>query len=60
MVCKEALPLQAAIEVEFKPGTDKAVPPMLARGQVVRCESDGEGGFLIACRFTRVQALQRA
>lgn len=59
MVCKQALPLQAAIEVEFKPGTNKAVPPMLARGQVVRCETDGQGGFLVACRFTRVQALPR-
>lgn len=60
MVCKHALALQADIEIEFKPGSDKAVPPMLAHGRVVRCEPKDNGEFLVACRFTRVQALKVA
>lgn len=60
MVCKQALVLQAAIEVEFKPGSNKSVPAMVAHGHVLRCEAMANGEFLVACRFTRVQAVKRA
>ena len=60
MVCKQALALQADIEIEFKPGTSKSVPAMLARGLVTRCEPADNGEFLVACRFTRVQAVKRS
>lgn len=59
MVCKQPLALQAQLEIEFKPGRDKSVPALLARGEVMRCEATDGGEFLVACRFTRVQALKR-
>ncbi len=59
MVCKQALTVQASIEIEFKPGSNKSVPAMTAQGQVVRCEPIDGGEFLVACRFIRVQAVSR-
>lgn len=60
MVCKQPVALQADIEVEFKPGSKKTVPAMLARGTVVRCEPGPKGEYLVACRFSRVQAVKNA
>ncbi len=59
MVCKQALAVKASIDIEFKPGSNKSVPAMTAQGQVVRCEPIGDEEFLVACRFTRVQAASR-
>lgn len=56
MVCKQAVAVQAEIEIEFKPGSDKTIPAVLAHGTVLRCEPLPQGEFLVACRFTRVHA----
>lgn len=56
MVCKQAVAVQAEIEIEFKPGSNKIIPAVLAQGTVLRCEPVGQDEFLVACRFIRVHA----
>lgn len=53
MLCKDPLPVDTGIYVELKPGRDRAIPPLAARGRVVRCEPYARGGYWIACHLLK-------
>lgn len=52
--CDENLPLNAEISLQIKPGSIKTVPPLSVVGQVIRCESNQNQRFEVACKVLKI------
>ena len=55
MKCKERLLKNIAISILFKPGQNKLVPEVAAKGKVIRCNQISEEEFEISCKLTEVK-----
>lgn len=55
MKCKERLLKNINISILFKPGQNKLVPEVAAKGKVIRCEQVGDDEFEVSCKLTEVK-----
>lgn len=55
MKCKERLLKNINISILFKPGQNRLVPEIAAKGKVLRCNQLGEQEFEVSCKLTEVK-----
>lgn len=54
MVCGDLLDLGTEISVQIKPGSQKTVPALSAKGVVMRCETNAEQQYVVSCKLIKV------
>ncbi len=52
--CDELLMLGTPVAIQIKPGEDKAIPAVSAKGSVVRCEPNANLRYEVSCKLTKV------
>ncbi len=52
--CDELLPPGTPVAIQIKPGEDKVIPAVSAKGRVVRCEPNSNLRYEISCKLTKV------
>ena len=52
--CDELLMPGTPVAIQIKPGDDKAIPAVSAKGSVVRCEPNSKLRYEISCKLTKV------
>ncbi|WP_455212029.1 PilZ domain-containing protein [Kaarinaea lacus] len=55
MKCKERLLKNINISILFKPGQNRLVPEVAAKGKVIRCNQIGEDEFEVSCKLTEIK-----
>ena len=55
MRCKEQLLKNINISIIFKPGQNRLVPEIAAKGKIIRCDEIGEDEFEVSCKLTEVK-----
>jgi len=55
MKCKESLLKNINISILLKPGQNRLVPEIAAKGKIIRCVQVGEDEFEISCKLTEVK-----
>ena len=53
--CDELLVPGTPVAIQIKPGDDKVIPAILAKGCVVRCEPNIDLRYEISCKLTKVR-----
>ena len=56
MRCKERLLKNISINIMLKPGKNRMVPPIAAKGKVTRCQDIGGNEFEISCKLIEVSS----
>ena len=56
MKCKEQLLKNIKISIVLKPGQNKIVPEIAAKGKVIRCNQISEEEYEISCKLTEVKS----
>jgi hypothetical protein len=59
MKCKERLLKNINISILFKPGQNRLVPEVSAKGKVIRCNQMAEDDFEVSCKLTEVKPLKK-
>lgn len=59
MLCRDAIDPDSTLQLELKPGANRAIPALRADGRVVRCEPYARGGFWVSCHLRRVHPAAR-
>lgn len=52
--CEELLSPGGDISIQIQPGKNRAVPAIMAKGRILRCELDEELYCEISCKLTKV------
>jgi len=55
MKCKESLLKNINISILLKPGQNRLVPEIAAKGKIIRCIQVGDEEFEISCKLTEVK-----
>lgn len=55
MKCKEPLLKNINISILFKPGQNRLVPEIAAKGKIIRCTQIAEDEFEVSCKLTEVK-----
>jgi hypothetical protein len=56
MRCKERLLKNISVNIMLKPGKNRMVPPITAKGKVTRCQEIGDSEFEISCKLIEVSS----
>jgi len=56
MRCKERLLKNISINIMLKPGKNRMVPSITAKGKVTRCQEILDGEFEISCKLVEVSS----
>lgn len=55
MKCKESLLKNINISILLKPGQNRLVPEIAAKGKIIRCTQVADDEFEISCKLTEVK-----
>ena len=58
MKCKERLLRNISISIMLKPGQNKLIPEITAKGKVIRCNQVGEDEYEVSCKLTEVKSIK--